>query len=180
MVPIARGCYDRLGYRIVPQHSAFCATSALRSSNDVQPHARLTGKSESCNPSPSNVRLADAISWLYDLLKPHVTKLVACDPRKNRSMREGNQSDKIDARRLAELLRRCKKQLHCDLGRTPFALCHADQGAEQRHGSCRCRIESACSQTPRYPATLADVGSRAGDGQAQDLYSGHGCESLFL
>jgi len=44
-------------------------------------------------------------AWLYDLLKPHVTKLVVCDPRKNRSMREGNQSDKIDARRLAELLR---------------------------------------------------------------------------
>src|SRR3984885_6379215 len=42
-------------------------------------------------------------AWLYDLLKPHVTKLVVCDPRKNASMREGNQSDKIDARRLAEL-----------------------------------------------------------------------------
>ena len=44
-------------------------------------------------------------AWLYDLLKPHVTKLLVCDPRKNESMREGNQSDKIDARRLAELLR---------------------------------------------------------------------------
>jgi transposase len=44
-------------------------------------------------------------AWLYDLLKPHVTELVVCDPRKNASMREGNQSDKIDARRLAELLR---------------------------------------------------------------------------
>jgi transposase len=36
-------------------------------------------------------------AWLYDLLKPHVTKLVVCDPRKNKSMREGNQNDKIDA-----------------------------------------------------------------------------------
>src|ERR1700675_4973031 len=44
-------------------------------------------------------------AWLYDLLRPHVTKLVVCDPRKNASMREGNQSDKIDARRLADLLR---------------------------------------------------------------------------
>src|ERR1700719_1901608 len=44
-------------------------------------------------------------AWLYDLLKPHVTKLVVCDPRKNASMKEGNQNDKIDARRLAELLR---------------------------------------------------------------------------
>jgi transposase len=44
-------------------------------------------------------------AWLYDLRKPRVTKLVVCDPRKNKSMREGNQNDKIDARRLAELLR---------------------------------------------------------------------------
>ena len=40
-------------------------------------------------------------AWLYDLLKPHVTKVVVCDPRKNASMKEGNRSDKIDARRLA-------------------------------------------------------------------------------
>jgi Transposase len=44
-------------------------------------------------------------AWLYGLLKPQVTKLVVCDPRENASMREGNQSDKIDVRRLAELLR---------------------------------------------------------------------------
>jgi transposase len=44
-------------------------------------------------------------AWLYDLLKPHVTRLVVCDPRKNASMKQGNKSDQIDARRLAELLR---------------------------------------------------------------------------
>jgi transposase len=44
-------------------------------------------------------------AWLYDLLKPHVSQVVVCDPRKNASMKEGNKSDKIDARRLAELLR---------------------------------------------------------------------------
>jgi hypothetical protein len=44
-------------------------------------------------------------AWLCDLLKPHVTKLAVCDSRKNSSMKEGNQSDKIDARRLVELLR---------------------------------------------------------------------------
>src|SRR6266702_478908 len=44
-------------------------------------------------------------AWLYDLLKPHVTKLVVCDPRKNALMKEGNKSDKIDARKLADLLR---------------------------------------------------------------------------
>ena len=37
-------------------------------------------------------------AWLYDLLRPHVDRLVVCDPRKNKSVREGNQSDEIDAR----------------------------------------------------------------------------------
>lgn len=44
-------------------------------------------------------------AWLYDLLKPHVARIVVCDPRRNASMKLGNKSDKIDARRLAELLR---------------------------------------------------------------------------
>src|ERR1700741_3135948 len=44
-------------------------------------------------------------AWLYDLLKPHVTKIVVCDPRRNALLKEGNKSDKVDARKLAELLR---------------------------------------------------------------------------
>jgi hypothetical protein len=44
-------------------------------------------------------------AWLYDLLKPHVTELVVCDPGKNALMKQGNKSDKIDARKLADLLR---------------------------------------------------------------------------
>ena len=44
-------------------------------------------------------------AWLYDLLKPHVTEPVVCDPRKNALMKEGKKSDKVDARKLADLLR---------------------------------------------------------------------------
>ncbi len=44
-------------------------------------------------------------AWLYDLLKPHVTELVVCNPRKNAVMKQDNKSDKIDARKLADLLR---------------------------------------------------------------------------
>jgi transposase len=44
-------------------------------------------------------------AWLYDLLKPLVAKLIVCDPRQNKLMQSGNKSDRIDARRLAELLR---------------------------------------------------------------------------
>jgi Transposase len=44
-------------------------------------------------------------AWLNDLLKPHVSRLVVCDPRKAALLKEGNKSDRIDARKLAELLR---------------------------------------------------------------------------
>src|SRR5258708_14988222 len=44
-------------------------------------------------------------AWLYDVLKPHVTEVVVCDPRRNALMKEGNKSDQIDARKLADLLR---------------------------------------------------------------------------
>jgi transposase len=46
-----------------------------------------------------------AAAWLYDLLKPHVTKVVVCNPRRNALLKEGNKSDRIDAQKLAELLR---------------------------------------------------------------------------
>jgi transposase len=44
-------------------------------------------------------------AWLYDLLKPQVTKVVVCNPRQSALLKDGNKSDKIDARKLAELLR---------------------------------------------------------------------------
>ena len=42
-------------------------------------------------------------NWLYDIIEPHVAKLIVCDPRKNKQ--DGSKDDKIDARRLANLLR---------------------------------------------------------------------------
>jgi transposase len=44
-------------------------------------------------------------AWLHDLLKPHVNRLVVCDARKAALLKDGNKSDRIDARKLAELLR---------------------------------------------------------------------------
>ena len=44
-------------------------------------------------------------AWLYDLLKPQVTELVVCNPRKNALLKQGSKRDRIDARKLAELLR---------------------------------------------------------------------------
>ena len=44
-------------------------------------------------------------AWLYDLLLPQATQVLVCDPRHNAFLKEGNKSDKIDARKLADLLR---------------------------------------------------------------------------
>jgi transposase len=44
-------------------------------------------------------------AWLYDLLKPHGTEVLVCNPRKNALLKQGNKSDQIDARKLAERLR---------------------------------------------------------------------------
>ena len=43
-------------------------------------------------------------AWLYDLLQPHVARVVACDPRKNALLKVGNHNDRMDARKLSELL----------------------------------------------------------------------------
>src|ERR1700686_2385885 len=34
-------------------------------------------------------------AWLYNLLKPHVTKVVVCDQRKNALLKAGNKNDRV-------------------------------------------------------------------------------------
>jgi hypothetical protein len=43
-------------------------------------------------------------------LRPHVARLVGCNPRKNALLMQGNKSDRIDARKLAELLRGIRRR----------------------------------------------------------------------
>ena len=42
-------------------------------------------------------------AWLHDLLQPQVHQMLVCDPRRNALLKEGNKSDKVDARKLADL-----------------------------------------------------------------------------
>jgi transposase len=57
-------------------------------------------------------------AWLYDLLKPHVTEVVVCNPRKAALLKDGSKSDRIDAHKLAELLymKRIKSVYHGEHG----------------------------------------------------------------
>lgn len=43
--------------------------------------------------------------WLYDVVRPLVTAVIVCNPRHNKLLQAGNKSDRIDAQKLAELLR---------------------------------------------------------------------------
>jgi transposase len=43
--------------------------------------------------------------WLQQVVRPLVTEVVVCDPRHNRLLQSGNKSDRVDAQKLAELLR---------------------------------------------------------------------------
>ena len=44
-------------------------------------------------------------AWLYDLLQPQMEHIVVCNPRRNALLKEGSKSDKVDAGKLADLLR---------------------------------------------------------------------------
>ena len=44
-------------------------------------------------------------NWLHELVRPLVTEVVVCDPRHNKLLLSGNKSDRVDAQKLAELLR---------------------------------------------------------------------------
>ena len=44
-------------------------------------------------------------NWLHDVVRPLVTEVLVCDPRHNKLLQSGNKSDRVDAHKLAELLR---------------------------------------------------------------------------
>lgn len=43
--------------------------------------------------------------WLYEIVRPLVDEVVVCNPRKNKLLTDGSKSDRIDTRKLADLLR---------------------------------------------------------------------------
>ena len=44
-------------------------------------------------------------AWLHDVVRHFVAEVIVCDPRHNKLLSEGSKADKIDARKLADLLR---------------------------------------------------------------------------
>lgn len=44
-------------------------------------------------------------AWLYDVMRPLVSEVMVCNPRHNKLLASGNKNDKVDARKLAQLLK---------------------------------------------------------------------------
>ena len=57
--------------------------------------------------APLHVTLEETTQaeWLSKIIRPFVSEVVVCDPRRNKLLSEGSKADKVDARKLADLLR---------------------------------------------------------------------------
>jgi hypothetical protein len=91
-------------------HQATISVSVLDSSGKLVMEALLETKAETILQFLCGLRGSLHVTfeegtwaaWLHDLPKPHVTRVVVCDPRKNNLGKVGNKNDRGDARELAE------------------------------------------------------------------------------
>src|SRR5216684_4280146 len=94
-------------------HQATISVSVLDSSGKLVMEAILETKAETILQFIRGLRGSlhvtleegTCAAWLHDVLKPQVTEVLVCDPRKNALLKSGNKNDRIDARKLADLLR---------------------------------------------------------------------------
>ncbi len=43
--------------------------------------------------------------WLYEIIQPLADQVIVCNPRRNKLLSEGSKNNRIDTRKLADLLR---------------------------------------------------------------------------
>src|ERR1700724_4187679 len=94
-------------------HTATISAAVRDSSENLVMEATLETKAETILGFVHGLRGSLHVSfeegtcaaWLHDLLKPHVTEVLVCNPRKNALLKAGNKNDRADARQRAELVR---------------------------------------------------------------------------
>ncbi len=104
---------DSIKYIGMDVHKAMTVVAVLDAKGKLLMQSMIETKAETIRQfiqglgGTLDVTLEESIysAWLYDLLKPHVARVVVCDPRQNALLKSGNKSDRIDARKLADLLR---------------------------------------------------------------------------
>ena len=126
-------------------------------------------------------------AWLYDVLQPHVHEIVVCNPRRNALLKEGSKSDKVDARKLAELLRSgmLRPVYHRENGlRTRRELARSYQTISKDLNRVMNRLKAlyrswgiACAGTqvyaPRYREQWLDKIAQAGVRRRAELFYQH-------
>lgn len=88
-------------------------------------------------------------AWLYDVVNPLVKRVVVCNPKHNRKLMDGSKNDRIDARKLAELLRigAVKAVYHGEHGtRTLKHLMRGSRMSSQRYYTCAESAQGALQQ----------------------------------
>jgi transposase len=93
--------------------------------------------------------------WLFETLHPLIAKLVVCDPKHNKLLLSGNKTDRLDAQKLATLLRGnlLKGVYHSTLSSKAFKVEEkkATAGGEERIGKSLKRssvsIKTTCGST---------------------------------
>ena len=94
-------------------HQASCVIVVLNGAGKVVAQSVLRTKAEDLRNYfkglEGNVRVTfeegTQANWLYHLLRPLVSEVIVCNPRRNKLLAEGNKGDRIDALKLAQLLR---------------------------------------------------------------------------
>jgi|SRR5229473_5093101 len=107
-------------------HQATIAAAVLDSTGKVVMEAILATNGDHSRLYPRSARqlACDLRRRHLPCSSPNVTQVLDCDPRKNALLKVGNKSDRIDARKLAELLRSnlLRSVYHEDTGLRTVAL----------------------------------------------------------
>ena len=90
-------------------------------------------------------------AWLYDIIRPQVAELVVCNPHHNHLLKSGNKSDRVDARKLAQLLRAGMLQ----------PVYHGEHGTRDPEGAGAQLRMSGCRYQPSEESDQSDL-SRSG------------------
>ncbi len=96
-------------------------------------------------------------AWLYDLLKPHVQKLVVCNPRKTALLKDGNKNDRTHAARTGSELP--------DPGQRSDASHESPEGDVSQLGDSLCRTGRLLHPSSRRVAEQDPRGRRAPSGR---------------
>ena len=94
-------------------HQASCVIDVLNSTGKTIMRTIIETKEKSIREFFSGLRGTVHVTfeegtqaaWLYDIIKPDVHRVIVCDPRQNKLLLAGNKNDKVDANKLATLLK---------------------------------------------------------------------------